>query len=169
MLLESSYLFNLNGTSDPPYLATVREALFRGGWASLESICEEKTMNMRRRALDTGAAVVLLLAVGTLLPTPTQAQQVDWARESLTQFVRVHMALNEARDEFHGKVGRIHDENGRALARAELVAEAAQILEEQDMTREQYDEITLSISLDGKLRTLFEEIAAELTEEGGLR
>ena len=40
------------------------------------------------------------------------------------------------------------------------------ILEEAEMTREEYDQITLLISLDGDLRTMFEEVMVELEEEG---
>ncbi len=37
------------------------------------------------------------------------------------------------------------------------------------MTREEYDQITLLISLDGELRTVFEEVMIELEEEGTAR
>ena len=43
------------------------------------------------------------------------------------------------------------------------------ILEEAEMTREEYDQITLLISLDGELRTVFEEVMIELEEEGTAR
>ncbi len=119
-------------------------------------------MNMLRRAMETGITLVVLVLMGVLLPTSSQAQDTEIGRDRMTQFARAHISLDAARDEFHGKVGRVHDEDGRTRARAEMVAQIAQILEEQDMTQEQYDEITLIISLDGDARALFEEVSAEL-------
>ena len=67
-------------------------------------------MNMLRRALETGAALVVLLMVGTLTPTAAQGQDIELDRDRITQFAKAHMCLNDVRDEFHGKVGRVHDE-----------------------------------------------------------
>jgi hypothetical protein len=123
-------------------------------------------MNMLRRALETGAALVVLLTVGTLMPTAAQGQDVELDRDRITQFAKAHMGLNDARDEFHGKVGRVHDEVGRTQAREEMIAQVAQILEGQELTQEQYDEITLIISLDADIRAMFEEVTLELAETG---
>lgn len=121
-----------------------------------------------KKALRTpfsGAALLGLILV-TAAPLAAQSEQVPLDRETLTQFARVHVAINDARDEFHGKVGRLHDEEGRRRAREELEARLDQILTEQQMTQERYDQLLLAISLDGEARALFDQILVELQEEG---
>jgi len=111
--------------------------------------------------------LLALLAV-VMVPAPASAQATEELdRERMTQFARAHVAINAARDEFHGKVARVHDEEGRRRAREEVEAQIAEVLEAQEMTKEQYDDITLRISLDGELRTMFDEILAELAAETG--
>lgn len=125
-------------------------------------------MKTLKRAAQGGATLVILALVGAMLPGSGQAQEVELERERMVQFARAHIAINDARDEFHGKVGRIHDEAGRARARVEMDAQVAEILLELEMTREGYDQITLIISLDGDIRAMFDEILVELEEEGRL-
>ena len=118
--------------------------------------------------LGTGLALlVMTLAGGPVGPSLVAAQEMDIDRDRMTQFVNAHIAINDARDAFHGTVARVHDEEGRARAREEVEATIEGILEEQEMTREEYDDITLMISLDGDLRAMFDEILAELTAPGG--
>lgn len=125
-------------------------------------------MNTLRRAVRTSTTLATLAVATALVPSSAQAQadEVELDRERVTQYARAHIGLNEARDEFHGKVGRVHDEEGRRRAREELEAAVAEVLSEQEMTQEEYDEITLIISLDGEIRTMFEEILEALAEEG---
>lgn len=112
-------------------------------------------------------AFCALLTLGILLPGALHAQDgpepVDEAR--LVQFARAHLAIAEARDEFHGEVARVHDEEGRIRAREEVDVRIAEILEDNEMTREEYDGFILSISLDGDLRAAFEEALVQLQEE----
>ena len=116
------------------------------------------------RQSGPGVALFALLAVLALLPGVAAAQDTTQPmdRERLTQFAAAHLAINEARDEFHGQVARVHDEEGRRRAREEVDERIAGILEEHEMTQEEYDEFILLISLDGELRTAFEEIVAQL-------
>lgn len=109
-------------------------------------------------------AIVALMSV--LIPSAARAQDAELDRERLTQFARAHVALTTARDVFHGKVGRVHDEDGRRRAREELVAQVAKVLAEHEMTQEEYDEITLTISLNGDVRAMFDEILATLATQG---
>ena len=111
------------------------------------------------------ALVGLVVAVAAV-PETTQAQELSIDRAQLTQFARAHVQVNGARDEFHGKVGRIHDEQGRDRARMELAAQVEEILTAHAITRVQYDELILIISIDGEMRAMFEEILVELAEEG---
>ena len=120
-------------------------------------------MKMPRRTVATGALLLAALAASSI-PASAQAQEQDLDRERMTLFVCAHVAINDARDEFHGKVARVHDAEGRARAREEVEETIEAILEEHEMTRERYDEVTLLISLDGDLRTMFEEIVAEVEE-----
>jgi len=123
-------------------------------------------MDTVRRAPGIGA---VMIAVALALAAPLQAQADDppLDRERITQYARVHKALNDARDEFHGKVGRVHDEQGRERARVEMEEQIAAALEAGGMTREEYDRITLAISMDGEARAIFDEVLAEIVENGG--
>jgi hypothetical protein len=113
-----------------------------------------------------GLLLVALASVAAPVQAQTEAENLDLDRETLTQYAIAHDAINDARDEFHGKVARVHDAEGRLRAREEVEAAIATILEGQEMTREEYDEITLLISLDGDLRVVFDEIMLELEENG---
>ena len=79
----------------------------------------------------TGAvlAVMALLAVASPAPRSGQQDAPDPETERLTTFAKAHMAINDARDEFHGQIGRIHDEQGRRRARMELEEKIARTLE----------------------------------------
>jgi hypothetical protein len=120
-------------------------------------------MKIRRIAR---ALPLVALALATAA-APSLAQDVEpISREQLTEFARAHLAIAEARDEFHGEVARVHDEEGRLRAREQVEEKIDAILEEHGMTRETFDDYTLRISLDGQLRALFEEILAELQAGG---
>lgn len=106
-----------------------------------------------------------LLALSAMGVTAQESPEVP-TREQLREYTIAHLAINDARDDFHGKLARVHDAEGRLRAREEVEASIESILEEHELTRERYDEITLMISLDGALRTMFEEIVVELQEEG---
>lgn len=119
-----------------------------------------------------GPTLILLALLAAAGARPGSAHAQDTAaaatrqmdRDRITQFARAHLGINDARDEFHGAVARVHDEEGRLRAREEVEANIAAILEENEMTREEYDEFILLISLDGELRATFEEIIAELED-----
>ena len=125
-------------------------------------------MKMPQNAL-LKALILTAMATSAVVATPVSisAQDLEIAmdRDRMTEFALAHVAANDARDEFHGAVARVHDPEGRLRAREEVEEAITTILEEVGMTREDYDQITLLISLDGELRTMFEEVMAEL--EGG--
>ena len=85
--------------------------------------------------------------------------------DQLVRMARVHTAIAEARDEFHGEVARVHDAEGRARAREEVDARIEEIFAEHEVTREEYDDFILRISLDGELRAAFEEAMVQLEED----
>ena len=127
-------------------------------------------MKMPRRALLEALTLTAVATfAGVATPTAISAQDLEIAmdRDRMTEFALVHVAVNDARDEFHGAVARVHDPEGRLRAREEVEEAITTILEEAGMTRGEYDQITLLISLDGELRTMFEEVMAELEEGTG--
>jgi hypothetical protein len=76
------------------------------------------------------------------------------------------VAINAARDAFHDRLGRVHDEQGRALAREELVRQVAEILSQEGITQQEYTSLTLTVSHDPETRAAFEAMVAELTRDG---
>ena len=127
-------------------------------------------MKMPQNAL-LKALILTAMATSAVVATPVSisAQDLEIAmdRDRMTEFALAHVAVNDARDEFHGAVARVHDPEGRLRAREEVEEAITTILEEVGMTREDYDQITLLISLDGELRTMFEEVMTELEEGTG--
>ena len=124
---------------------------------------------MTRRT--TGRALLALTFALVAGATSAQAQDSaaatdDIDREQMEHFARAHVAINDIRDEFHGEVARVHDAEGRQRAREQVEERISAVLEEHELTRERFDEITLLISLDGDLRAMFDEILVELAEEG---
>lgn len=126
-------------------------------------------MMIRRNAGRALFALTLAVAAtGAPLPAFAQAAEAttdEVTREQMRHFAEAHVAINEIRDEFHGEVARVHDAEGRQRAREQVEERIAAVLEEHEMTRERFDELTLMISLDGDLRMMFDEILAELAEE----
>ena len=133
---------------------------------------------MSKPSRTAGAGAVLLaivMSAGTATPAlaqdeppearPALAEDAAPDRERLTHFAQAHVLINEARDEFHGQVARVHDEEGRRRAREEVDARIGEILEEHQLTAEEYDAFILQISLDGELRATFEEVLTALAEE----
>lgn len=123
-------------------------------------------MNIRPSALLGLLCVTLGLLVSSPVATAAQESPEVPTREQLREYTIAHLAINQARDEFHGKLARVHDAEGRLRAREEVESAIETVLEEHSLTRERYDEITLMISLDGALRTMFDEIVLELEGEG---
>jgi hypothetical protein len=120
-------------------------------------------MMIRRVATQALFALALLGIAG---PLAAQSDE-PISREQLTEFARAHLEINEIRDAFHGEVARVHDAEGRLRAREQVEERISTALEEHDLTPERFDAITLRISLDGELRAMFEEVLAEIADEGG--
>lgn len=108
-----------------------------------------------------------LLAGGSPAPLAAQETRAGVGEEALTRFARAHLAIGKARDAYHGQVGRIHERQARLEARRRLEATIAGILEEEGLTRQEYDDLTLLVSVDAEARATFERILAELTDPSG--
>ena len=117
------------------------------------------------RAIARGAVLALVLLSGA--PAAGSAQDAPLDREQLTRFARAHIAMGAARDEFHAKLARSHDDDGLGRARQELDARIAQILVENALSSEQYGVITLVISQNEEVRAVFEQISRQLSGGGG--
>jgi len=105
-------------------------------------------------------ALAAVLLVG--LTASAQAQTAPLDREELTRYARAYVALDAARQAFHERIARIHDDAGLTRARAELDVELARIHTEHAITPERYGEVTLLISQDAAVRGVFEEIVSQL-------
>jgi hypothetical protein len=105
-------------------------------------------------------ALAALLLAGFTGGAHAQGDPLD--REELTRYARAYVALDAARQAYHERIARIHDDAGLARARAELEAELAQIYAEHAIPSERYGEITLLISQDATVRGVFEEIVSQL-------
>jgi hypothetical protein len=114
------------------------------------------------RAISTGAVVALAAASGLVAPATAQEDPLD--REQLTRYAQAHLAMGEARDEFHAKIAGIHDDVGLARAREEMDGRIAAILDENALTSEQYGVLTLLVSQNEEVRAVFDAISAELRE-----
>ena len=107
-----------------------------------------------------------VLALATLLlasfTADARAQTAPLDREELTRYARTYLAMDAAREAYHARIARIHDDVGLARARAELEAQIAEIFVEHAMTSERYGEITLLVSQDAAVRGVFEELVSRL-------
>jgi|TARA_B100001750_G_scaffold240543_1_gene250480 hypothetical protein len=80
-------------------------------------------------------------------------------------FARAHIAMNEARDEFHAEMGSTHEEQARARARAAFEEKVVSIFSEHELAQDDYERIVLIVSLDATVRELLEEIMTELATQ----
>lgn len=110
--------------------------------------------------------VALLAATFAVLSAPASVQAQDEppeiTDELMSQFAKVHHEIAIIRDEYHGRLARIHDTEGRAQVREELDEKIAEVHEAEGMTPEEYDRLTLVVSLDAELRETFEALLDEL-------
>lgn len=118
-----------------------------------------------KRIRVVGIALMTAALAAVSVPTAVQAQdappEVD--EELLAQFAKIHLQINTIRDEYHGRMARIHDEEGRVQVREELDRTIAELHEAEGMTAEEYDTLTLVVSLDSELREQFEALLEELS------
>ena len=119
----------------------------------------------RRNALGALFSLALLIVVANPPSLVAQQQAPTVDRPELMVFARAHIAMNEARDEFHAEMGSTHEEQARARARAAFDEKVVSIFSEHGLARDDYERIVLIVSLDATVRELLEEIMAELTGE----
>ena len=111
-----------------------------------------------------------LLALASLLaaaPSALQCQQeaeteTEMTDERLVLFVRVHLEVVEAREEFNQAIAITHDDPGKAELRSEMDERLTEIYESHGMTQEEYELVTLEISRDQTRREEFERLLEEM-------
>ena len=112
-----------------------------------------------------------LLALASLLaaaPSALQCQQeaeteTEMTDERLVLFVRVHLEVVEAREEFNQAIAVTHDDPGKAELRSEMDQRLTEIYESHGMTQEEYELVTLEISRDQARREEFERLVAKIS------
>ena len=122
------------------------------------------------RAFSVAAVMVVMTSLFVVAPLPLAAQTQELPQvttERMTVFVEAHIAISEQRDDFHAELGRTHELQERERIRARFQERIQGILAANEMTRLEYDEITLVISIDEEQRLVFERMLEELSSGGG--
>ena len=109
------------------------------------------------------AAVSLSTVVDASALQAQEQEDAEIGEARLRVFASAYVAMAVARDDFHREMGRTHEEQGRDRLRERLGERTTEILAEREMTREEYERITLAISIDAERRELFERILEEIT------
>ena len=86
----------------------------------------------------------------------------------LIEFAKLHATLNTARDEFFAKIGRTHDDEGKANERKEFNDKEAQIFKDHGTTQQEYQRMIFTISSDPVQREQFEKALKQVTESAAL-
>ena len=87
------------------------------------------------------------------VPAAAPAAPVD---PKILDFAKLHAQLNSTRDEFFAKLGRTHDDQGKAALREELNKRITEILTAHNMTQQEYQRQIFVISSDAAQRAVFE-------------
>ncbi len=121
-------------------------------------------------------ALVALLAVSVFSPPESleaQDQEAETAiaapaidEAQLETFVRVHLAMNEVRDQLHEDLAAWHDNTRRQEVREDADQRIEAILEEHGVTAREFEEFTQLVSIDQTWRDAFEE-TMDRVESGG--
>jgi hypothetical protein len=121
----------------------------------------------RARFLGTALLTASFAVLSPAVQVEAQAAQQTAAApsvddERLTQYARLHVAINQARDEFQAAKARVHDFEARERLREEMDERLSALYEEHGMSKEDYDGLTFMVSIDSGVRTRLEAILAEL-------
>ena len=122
------------------------------------------------KIFNVTAVIVAMTSLFVVAPLPLAAQTQELPQvttERMTVFVEAHIAISEQRDDFHAELGRTHELQERERIRARFQERTQEILADNEMTRLEYDEITLVISIDEEQRLIFERMLEELSSGGG--
>lgn len=126
-------------------------------------------MNIRTARFRFLGTALLTASLAVLAPTTQVEAQAEQTAESttlsderLTEYATLHLAINEARDEFQASKASVHDREARERLREEMDERLHALYEEHGMTKEEYDGITFMVSIDNDVRSRLEEIITTL-------
>ena len=119
-----------------------------------------------RRTTVLGGLLVMT-SLFTVGPAALQGQQEEAPVEGVSDdrlalFVRVHIDVVEAREEFNQAIAVTHDDPGKQELREEMDQRLTEIYESHGMSQEEYQLFTLEISLDQERREEFERLLEEM-------
>lgn len=97
-------------------------------------------------------------------PAPGQGQAMDLSEDELDTFADVYMELDEVRVETETRLQEAEGQQEQSQVQQDANAQMEQILNDHDMTVQEYQRIAQVINLDPEQRQEFEEI---LEEKGG--
>ena len=101
-----------------------------------------------------------------LIPASLAAQegsQRDLTDDMLAAYANVHIAVNAMQEVFQRDIAATHEPQEQARLRAEWVDQIASVLSENEISQEDYDWITVVISVDETSRNRFDVLLAELS------
>jgi len=116
-----------------------------------------------------GTALAALALSTAAIPSALPAQEPAPAQvgeAQLRAFASSYLVVVTARDDFQRAMGHSHDEQERDRLRQTLKERLAEILVEKELTQEEYERITLLISIDGAMREQFDKLLEELSGGG---
>lgn len=127
---------------------------------------------MSRRGLLVAATALLSLAGGprgahaqTRPAPPAAAPALD---PKLVELAKLHVAMNQARDDFFAKIARTHDDAGKANLRKEFNRRVAEILGQHGTTQQEYQRMIFVISSDSAQRAQFDKALRQVAEAAPL-
>ena len=124
-------------------------------------------VKVSRQTAALGGVLAALAFAFLATPVAVSSQEqaaMELTDERMTLFARVHMVVVEAREEFNQAIAVTHDDPGKAELRTEMDEKLTGIYQNNGMTQEEYELITLEISRDETHRETFERILTELAE-----
>jgi hypothetical protein len=108
-------------------------------------------------------------AVQAQAATPAAAAAAPQAIDAkLVEFAKLHATMNTARDEFFAKIGRTHDDEGKAALREEFNKHITEVLTKAGTTQADYQRMIFVISSDPAQREQFEKALKQVTESAAL-
>ncbi len=117
--------------------------------------------------LTVPGGLLALASLFVLGPSTLQSQQEDASAAETSDdrfalFVRVHIEVVEAREEFNQAIAVVHDDPGKEELRLEMDRRLVEIYDGHGMSQEEYQRFTLEVSLDQARREEFERLMEEL-------
>ena len=105
-----------------------------------------------------------LLSLAAPAAVQGQAVAVAPSQETVAELARLHVELNELRDEFNAAIAAIHELQAQQEARVEFNNKRAEIFTKHGRTEDEYQQLLFVVSTDGAQRELFDRLVREALE-----